>query len=157
MPKQIKDCHQSQNLQCSSKFGAEVTLVPWKKPGQPKISNFGLKFIIHKNVTGFYVSMYNTGMEFFMEICEPASHAKDYIETLPPIQGPLSVTCGISSQGCFQAKADTSERLNYHISLQAGQFNMSIGMQDFLRPSATTGNLHLQFNLALKMKKFLKC
>lgn len=45
------------NLQCSGKCCAKVCLILWEEPGQPKIANFRLEFVVKEDIAGFNISM----------------------------------------------------------------------------------------------------
>jgi hypothetical protein len=72
--------HSPSNVE-STNMGARV----WKKSGQPKISNLGIKMFVQQNVGCFDISMYNARLNFFMKIGEASSNSQTYVFSHWPI------------------------------------------------------------------------
>jgi hypothetical protein len=72
--------HSPSNVE-STNMGACV----WKKSGQPKISNLGIKMFVQQNIGCFDISMYNAGLNIFMKIGEASSNSQTYVFSHWPI------------------------------------------------------------------------
>ncbi len=72
--------HSPSNVE-STNMGACV----WKKSGQPKIGNLGIKMFVQQNIGCFDISMYNAGLNIFMKIGEAPSNSQTYVFSHWPI------------------------------------------------------------------------
>jgi hypothetical protein len=72
--------HSPSNVE-STNMGARV----WKKSGQPKIGNLGIKMFVQQNIGCFDISMYNTRLSIFMKIHEATSNSQTYVFSHWPI------------------------------------------------------------------------
>jgi hypothetical protein len=57
----------------------------WKKSGQPKIGNLGIKMFVQQNIGRFDISMHNAGLNIFMKIGEITSNSQTYVFSHWPI------------------------------------------------------------------------
>jgi hypothetical protein len=73
--------HSTSNVE-STNMGACV----WKKSGQPKIRNLGIKMFVQQNIGCFDISMYNARLSIFMKINEATSNSRTYVFSHWPIQ-----------------------------------------------------------------------
>ncbi len=72
--------HSPSNVE-STNMGACV----WKKSGQPKIGNLGIKMFVQQNIGCFDISMYYARLSIFMKIGEATSNSETYVFSHWPI------------------------------------------------------------------------